>query len=73
MKYLNDPQKAALHDISAFQKEQKIKTFDENKDRWNIKSNQLNTKEQRKLNAELGIHKLNMTKENMARFKKIIV
>lgn len=63
------PKTEALHDISEWLKEENIKIVDGNHDVWVVTGARLDTKEQRNLNKELGIHKVNKTADNMSRFK----
>jgi hypothetical protein len=49
----------ALRDIHEYQKDNFIKSIDENHDQWNVLSSHLNTKKIRELNNQLGIHKIN--------------
>lgn len=60
----------ALHDISEWLKKEDIKIIDKNFDVWVVTGVRLDTKDQRLLNRELGIHKINKTASNMSRIKK---
>ena len=57
----------ALKDISKYMKEQNIKIQDEAGDVWVVTSRRLQCKEQTRLNTELGVHKVNYTKEKMSK------
>ena len=63
------PKTEAFHDIAEWLKEEDIKIMDGNHDVWVVTGARLDTKEQRDLNKELGIHKVNKTASNMSRFK----
>ena len=49
----------ALKDISNYISEQNVKVMDEHGDVWIVTPNRMFNKQTRKLNAELGINKIN--------------
>ena len=65
----NSPRRNAMHDLSNYIIEKKISTFDGNYDAWFVTQKYLDTKENRKLNRLLGIHRVNKTSKNMRRNK----
>ena len=61
------PKNIALHDIAEWMKQQNIQIKDKVGDVWVISAWKIDCKEQRKLNKELGVNKVNYTKEAMSR------
>jgi ribosomal protein L18E len=60
----------ALKDIAEWMREQKIQKHDEHGDIWVVSAYALDTPEQRRLNKELGVSKVNYTSKAMSRKKK---
>lgn len=60
----------AFRDISEYIRTEKIIVMDANNDVWYVTPNMMKGKEIRKLNNELGLHKINKCGEKMARNKK---
>jgi len=65
----NNVRVCVMHDISEYIKESNQKIIGENKEVLIVTPNLLFTKENRKLNAELGLHKVNKFGEKMIRPK----
>ena len=61
----------AFQDITEWMKEQNIKIQDNHGDVWVVTAKTMDCIEQSKLNAELGVHKVNYTKEAMNR-KRVV-
>ena len=57
----------ALADIAEWMRTQNIRMQDEHGDVWVVNTSALSTPEQTKLNKELGVNKVNYTKEAMSR------
>ena len=57
----------ALQDIVSYMREHNIQKRDEFGDVWVVTANQIDCVEQRKLNIELGVSRVNYTKEAMTR------
>ena len=55
----NSSARIAMKDISEYLHNQDIKIVDENNDVWVVTPNRMQNKETRKLNAKLGLHKIN--------------
>jgi len=49
----------AMKDISEYLRNQNIKIFDGNDDVWVVTPGRMQNKETRKLNSQLGLHKVN--------------
>ena len=49
----------AMKDISEYLHNQDIKIVDENQDVWIVTPSRMQNKETRKLNSQLGLHKIN--------------
>jgi hypothetical protein len=63
------PYRIAMKDISEYLHSQNLHLADENGDVWVVTPSRLFNKETRKLNNELGLHKVNKYGNRMARFK----
>lgn len=63
------PYRIAMKDISEYLHSQKLKIVDENGDVWVVTPSRMANKETRRLNIELGVHKVNKYGKRMARFK----
>lgn len=63
------PARVAMRDISEYLRNQNLLIFDENDDVWVVTPERMNNKETRKLNKELGLHKINMNSKRMNRSK----
>lgn len=63
------PYRIAMKDISEYLRSQNLQIADENGDVWVVTPSRLFNKETRKLNNELGLHKVNKYGNRMARFK----
>ena len=61
----------ALKDIAKYMRDEGIQIQDESGDVWMVTASRIDCKEQRKLNIELGINKVNFTKEAMTRKRKV--
>jgi len=59
----------AMKDISEYLRSQNLQIVDENGDVWVVTPSRMFNKETRKLNNELGLHKVNKCGNRMARFK----
>jgi len=57
----------ALKDIADYMRDQNIQIRDEAGDVWVVTASRMDCPEQRKLNRELGVSKVNYTKEAMSR------
>ena len=57
----------ALKDIADYMRDQNIQIQDEAGDVWVVTASRMDCPEQRKLNRELGVSKVNYTKEAMSR------
>jgi LEA14-like dessication related protein len=55
----NSSARIAMKDISEYLHNQDIKIVDENQDVWIVTPKRMQNKETRKLNAKLGLHKIN--------------
>ena len=55
----NSSARIAMKDISEYLHNQDIKIVDGNNDVWVVTPNRMQNKETRKLNAKLGLHKIN--------------
>lgn len=55
----------ALKDIADYMREQNIQIQDESGDVWVVTASRMDCKEQRKLNIQLGVSKVNYTKDAM--------
>ena len=65
-----DPRIVALRDISEYMRKNNIKIKDKNNDVWIVTSHFMDNSKQRRLNRDLGIHKVNFKSIKMARFGK---
>jgi len=63
------PYRIAMKDISEYLHSQNLQIVDENGDVWVVTPARMANKETRKLNIELGLHKVNKYGNRMARFK----
>ena len=63
------PYRIAMKDISEYLRSQNLQKVDENGDVWVVTPSRIFNKETRKLNNELGLHKVNKYGNRMARFK----
>jgi len=63
------PYRIAMKDISEYLRSQNLHLADENGDVWVVTPSRMFNKETRKLNNELGLHKVNKYGNRMARFK----
>lgn len=61
--------KIALHDISEYLQKQNLQITDGHNDVWVVTPSRMFNKESRRLNAELGLHKINKYGQRMARYK----
>lgn len=55
----NSPRRTAFKDISNYLREQNLQIFDGNYDSWIVTPSRLCDKKISRLNAELGVHKVN--------------
>lgn len=62
----------ALSDIYSYLVEENKNIRDENNDIWVVTPKMLNTKENKKLNRELGLHKINKFGKRMVRKYKLL-
>jgi DNA-binding cell septation regulator SpoVG len=62
----------AMKDISEYLHSQNINIIDGNDDVWVVTPSRMQNKETRKLNSELGLHKINKHGIKMSRYKQII-
>lgn len=63
------PYRIAMKDISEYLRSQNIQIVDEKGDVWVVTPSMMANKKTRKLNIELGLHKVNKFGNRMARFK----
>jgi len=63
------PYRIAMKDISEYLHSQNLQIVDEHGDVWVVTPSRMANKETRRLNAELGLHKINKHGNRMARFK----
>jgi len=63
------PYRIAMKDISEYLRSQNLQIVDEHGDVWVVTPSHMANKETRKLNVELGLHKINKHGNRMARFK----
>jgi hypothetical protein len=73
LKYLNTSHYVAMRDISEDIKNSNQLIYSGNgsqRDIWVVTPAILDSKETRKLNAQLGLRSINRTKENMSRIRK---
>ena len=61
----------ALKDIAEWMRTQNIQIQDEHGDVWVVSAYRMDTPEQRKLNMELGVSKVNYTPEAMSRKRAV--
>ena len=66
-KMAKNVKRIALADIAEWMRTQNIRIKDEHGDVWVVNTSTLSTPEQTKLNKELGVNKVNYTKEAMSR------
>ena len=66
-KMAKNVRRIALEDIAEWMRTQNIRMQDEHGDVWVVSASRVDTPEQGKLNKELGVNKVNYTKEAMSR------
>ena len=63
------PCRIAMRDISEYLRSQNIQIYDGNYDVWVVTPSRMMNKKTRRLNMELGLHKVNKSGNRMNRFK----